>query len=349
MKVNPKDFYSELVILGKAIDGKSALPICRAVLFTKGEIRATDLETTIVIRKDSNIEAAVNFITLRNAISALRDLDSVSISKGVSNALVITSDLGRTVIGGFNPKEFPKIPDFSFSDFAVGVKSEILRRANKFSGKDFLRPIMSGVFLGEDIVATDAYRLYKTKNKGTLIRDGAGIVIPRKVVPLLVGDLTIQTADEDAFSKCELPGGISIYWRNIDGRYPNYNAVIPDIGKSAVVATLDKKRLLSMVNSGLAVCNKTTNQAALDFRDKNYFILKVDNDFEIENGFDGKSEVTFQTRANGEGIIVGLNMRLLKDVLSVIKANDITFYLSEPNKAVIINEEFLLMPVMLND
>jgi DNA polymerase III sliding clamp (beta) subunit (PCNA family) len=349
MKVNPSDFLKELSFLSKVVNPKSTLPICRAVLFSDGELRTTDLDRTIIIRRECSFEAAVNIRTLRNVISALKDLECITITRAGETTIKVVSDLGTTIIGGFEPREFPKVPEYDLTNYAESLDSEVLRRANKFSGKDGLRPVMSGVFLGEDIVATDARILFRTKNKAKLKEGESGIVIPRTIIPLLKGEVDIQTSTDDAFGKCDLPGGISVYWRNIDGRYPNYAAVIPDIVSAQVVATLDKRQFLAMVNSGLAVCNKTTHKGELRFTEKESFELRVDNDFDVSNFYSGKLPAKYRTKIPEKGIVIGFNLRFLKAVISNTKDADVTFYLFEPNKGGIINEEFLIMPVMLNN
>src|SRR5690606_10695775 len=103
-------------------------------------------------------------------------------------------------------------------------------------GNDDLRPVMSGVFFqfsteGLTFVATDAHKLVKYQRTDVKASQAAEFIMPKKPLNLLKGilaasesEVTIEYNDSNAKFTFD---NIELICRLIDGKYPNYEAVIP--------------------------------------------------------------------------------------------------------------------------
>src|SRR5258708_923098 len=144
-------------------------------------------------------------------------------------------------------------------------------------------------------------------------------------------------------------GNVSLICRLIDGRYPNYEAVIPTENPNKL--TIDRQAFLNSVRRVSIFSNKTTHQVRLKITGSEMQVNAEDLDFSNE----ANERLTCQY--TGEDMEIGFNARFLVEMLSNLEGDEITLEMSAPNRAGIITpsekqkEEdilMLVMPVMLN-
>jgi DNA polymerase-3 subunit beta len=138
--------------------------------------------------------------------------------------------------------------------------------------------------------------------------------------------------------------------RLIDGKYPNYEAVIPK--ENPNVLTIDRAQLLSSIKRVSLFSNKTTHQIKLKLVGSELSLFAEDIDF--------SSEATERLTCNydGDDLEIGFNSRFLMEMLNNLDSDEIKLSMSEPSRAGILtpsipaNEHedilMLVMPVMLN-
>jgi DNA polymerase-3 subunit beta len=135
----------------------------------------------------------------------------------------------------------------------------------------------------------------------------------------------------------------------IDGKYPNYEAVIPK--ENPNVLTIDRLSLLQSIKRVSIFSNKTTHQVRLKISGSELNISAEDLDFANE----ANERLTCQY--NGEDMEIGFNARFLAEMLGNLESDEVNIQMSAPNRAGIIvptepteGEEILMlvMPVMLN-
>ena len=136
----------------------------------------------------------------------------------------------------------------------------------------------------------------------------------------------------------------------IDGKYPNYDAVIPK--ENPNVLEIDRTLLLQATKRASIFSSKSTHQVKLDIKGNSLKISAEDLDF------NNKSEETLQCSYNGEDITIGFNSRFINEMLNNLSSELIRIELSSPNRAGLIspvsnNVEkediiMLVMPIMLN-
>ena len=138
--------------------------------------------------------------------------------------------------------------------------------------------------------------------------------------------------------------------RLIDGKYPNYDAVIPKDNPNKLV--INKDELLNSIKRVSIYASKTTHQIRLKVAGSQLQITSEDLDFS------NKAEERLTCSYEGEDIEIGFNSRFVIDMLNNIGSEQICLEMSAPNRAGIIlpldgqdeNEDtlMLVMPVMLN-
>lgn len=372
-----KFIVSSEILLKKAqlisgvLNASNTLPILDNFLFEikKGElsITASDLETTMTTK--INVEAkedGVVAIPAKLLLDTLKTFPNQPLTFTIDNenfGIEISSDYGKYKLIGHNGSEFPKTPKLE-SPSSINLGASVLANAiNKTlfaTGNDELRPVMSGVYFeinNDDLtfVATDAHKLVKYRRVDLKGENGSSFILPKKPLTLLKGILG-SIGEEVAIEYNETNamfvfGGTKMQCRLIDGKYPNYNAVIPTENPNKL--TVSRNALLNSVKRVSIFSNKTTHQVRLKMTGSELNISAEDLDFANE----ANERLTCQYE--GEDMEIGFNSRFLVEMLSNLDSDEVSIAMSAPNRAGILtpceknddNEEVLMlvMPVMLNN
>ncbi len=369
--VSSEVLLKKLQLVGGVLNSSNTLPILDNFLFQikKGElsITASDLETTMVTQ--ISIEAkedGVIAIPAKLLLDTLKTFPDQPLTFTIDKenfGIEISSDFGKYKLIGHNGDEFPKTPKLE-SPSTISVEGGILSNAvNKTlfaTGNDELRPVMSGVYfeLNNDnltFVATDAHKLVKYTRTDLKAEKGSSFILPKKPLTLLksilgsVGEeVKIEYNETNAMF---VFGSTKMIARLIDGKYPNYGAVIPTENPNKL--TISRTALLNSVKRVSIFSNKTTHQVRLKMTGSELHISAEDLDFANE----ANERLTCQYE--GEDMEIGFNSRFLVEMLSNLESDEVNIAMSAPNRAGILTpseksddaEEVLMlvMPVMLNN
>jgi DNA polymerase-3 subunit beta len=274
----------------------------------------------------------------------------------------MSSEIGNYKLAGQNADEFPKTPKLSASTSNV-IKGDILANAiNKTlfaSGNDELRPVMSGMFCElspEKItfVATDAHKLVKHSRTDISSDRTASFILPKKPLTILKNNINSDAEVKLEFNDTNALftfNNITIICRLIDGKYPNYDAVIPKENPNKL--TINTVDLLSSIKRVSIYANKTTHQIRLKIAGSELQITSEDLDFS------NKAEERLSCHYEGSDMEIGFNSKFVIDMLNNIGSEQVSLEMSAPNRAGIIlpldglkegeNTLMLVMPVMLNN
>jgi len=224
---------------------------------------------------------------------------------------------------------------------------------------DELRPAMSGVLvqLGEQsvtFVSTDAHKLVRYRRKDIKADKATSIILPKKALSLLKSSLpsedinvSVEYNATNAFFKF---GNISLICRLIDERYPDYEAVIPQVNPNKL--TLERQLFLNTLRRVVIFANKTTHQVRLKISGSELNISAEDLDFSNE------AHERLSCQYDGEDMEIGFNAKFLVEMLNNLSSEEVVIEMSTPNRAGLLvpaiaddNEEILMlvMPVMLNN
>lgn len=204
-----------------------------------------------------------------------------------------------------------------------------------FAGKDYIRPAMTGIYLSDEICATNAHIL-KTIKKDTF--KDYNIILPSISLKLLQTE--IYTVSHNS-RHIQFKNENSILTFNlIDSKYPNFKVVIPQYSELNI--KVDKKELLNAVKKCMLFSNKVTGMLILELNGFNFKITGADIDMNLEH-----TEILNHTSNKTIDFKIGLNGNLLQIVLKNENSNTIEFDFHGNNKPVLINKNNLIMPMFL--
>jgi len=368
--VSSTTLLKQLQNISGVLNSSNTLPILDNFLFeiSNGEmtVSASDLETTmttkIPVKSDTPGSIA---IPAKLLIDTLKTFPETPLSFSVdlkTFGIEISAGEGKYKLTGQNGAEFPRIPGIDAAN-TLEINSYTLATAiNKTifaTGNDELRPVMSGVFFQlspENItfVATDAHKLVRYSRTDASSPAAASFILPKKPLNLLKNILAseettvrIEYNNSNAFFAIN---SIKLICRLIDGKYPNYEAVIPKENPNRL--TIDRLALLSSIRRVSIFSNKTTHQVRLKITGSQLTISAEDLDFSNE------ANERLSCSYAGEDMEIGFNSRFIIEMLNNLTSEEVNLEMSAPNRAGILlpatkeneNEDVLMlvMPVMLN-
>ncbi len=348
----------------------STLPILEDFLFAlEGEtltITASDLETTISVmvtpeKADDAGSVAIPARQLLDIMKTFPEIPVTIISDPETLNVEIMAGEGKYKMIGQSHEEFPKVPELD-DPKKVTVNGAMM--VNAFNntlfatGNDELRPVMSGVYceINEDnltFVATDAHKLVRYRRKEVKSETADSFIFPKKTLSL--ARHIIPESDEEVIMEYNKTNAtfkfddILVVCRLIEGKYPNYEAVIP--GENPFKLTIGRQSLLNALRRVSIFGSKSTHQVRFKITGKELVLSAEDIDYSSE----GKERLTCSYE--GQDIEIGFNSKFMQEMLSTLSCENITLEMSAPNRAGIIKPEsnedenedilMLIMPVML--
>jgi len=372
--VSSTSLLKNLQAISGVLNAKNTLPILDNFLFDLKDdklfITSSDLETTMTseIELTKAEEAGSICIPARILLDTLKTLPDLPVSFNINmdtQAIELSAGEGKYRLTGFKTEEYPKTPKLENAS-SLEIHSSILANAIDktifATGNDDMRPIMSGVYCelnAENItfVSTDAHKLVKYIRKDVKGTETANFVLAKK--PLnqlknLLGVLDEQVKIEYTQTNISFVfDNILLISRLVEGKYPNYEAVIPKENPNKLI--VDRIALLNAIRRVSIFANQSTHQVRFKIAGQELVLSAEDIDF--SNKADERMACNYQ----GDDIEIGFNSKFIIEMLNNVDTEEIIIEMSTANRAGIIlaNEkeenanadEFLLMlvmPVMLN-
>lgn len=368
--VSSSKLLKKLQILGGVINNSNTLPILDNFLFELNEsqlvISASDLETTmsstIEVESDNSGNIALPARLLLDTLKTFPEQPLTFIS-GDNNTVEISSNHGKYALAYADGNEFPKAVELdnpSKTKITGNVLASAISKTIFAAGNDDLRPVMSGVFFqfsSESLtfVATDAHKLVKYTREDISANESAEFIMPKKPLTILKGilaaseeEVTIEYNNSNAKFSFE---NTQLICRLIDGKYPNYEAVIPKENPNTL--SISRSELLNSVKRVSIFSNKTTHQIRLKIAGAELNISAEDLDYS------NKADERLNCEYNGDDIQIGFNSRFLSEMLTNLNSEDVQLEMSLPNRAGILTPvdgldegeliTMLVMPVMLSN
>ena len=358
--------------LAGVINSNNTLPILDDFLFNISDnelrITASDLETTMIVTIQPDLVEGVGEVTIpaRLLIDILKNLPDIPVSFNIDEttlAIEITTGEGRYKMVGHKSDEFPQVPvleEASKWEIPADVLACGFEKTVFATGNDEIRPVMTGVFMemtnnGLNFVATDAHKLVRYRRLDIKTDVLASFIVPKKPINQLKTALSGK-ADETVvveFNKTNASftmSGFKLVCRLIDGKYPNYEAVIPKANPNKL--TIDRQLLLSAIRRVAIFSSKATHQIRFKIAGQELTLTAEDLDYYNE------AKERLSCNYEGNDMEIGFNSRFFQEMLGNLSQTEVLLEMSAPNRAGLIipvdnqnaDEDILmlLMPVMLN-
>jgi DNA polymerase-3 subunit beta len=363
---------SKLVALSKVINSKNALPILGDFVFDiKGnmlQLTASDSENTMqtgieLIEADSEGRFAIGNHDLLEAVKGFSEQPITFEVDQQQNIAKISYQNGLFSLPIDNADEFPVAQSVSEGANTIVISNvqlaENINRSIFATAQDELRPVMNGIYfdLTADclaIVASDGHKLVRNKIYSIRSEQPASFILPKKPATLLKGllgkdggDVTIRFDERNAEIYY---GDGTIICRLIEGRYPNYNSVIPQNNPNELRA--DRLGLLSALRRVQPFANESSNLIRFHVEGSTLQLDAEDYDF-------SKTATERMTcDYNGQSMSIGFKGSSFIEVLSNFDCPEIIIQLADPSRAGLVlpseqpeNQDvlMLMMPMLLND
>ena len=358
-----------LQILGGVIASNNTLPILDNVLFDLSEnqlrLVASDLETTISAQIEvSSTDKGVIALPAKLLLDMLKTFPEQPLTFVLEDngTVEISASNGKYALASINGDDFPKpvsLNEAASFTLQADILATAIAKTIFAAGNDDLRPVMSGVFFQCSpkritFVATDAHKLVKYERNDVSAPSVAEFIMPKKPLNLLKGilqgsesEVTITYNENNARFSFD---HIEIVSRLIDGKYPNYEAVIPK--ENPNVLTVSRTQFLGSVRRVSIFSNRTTHQIRLKMAGAEIQISAEDLDY--SNKADERLSCAYQ----GDDLQIGFNSRFLSEMLGALDCDEVQLAMSLPNRAGLLTPldhldegeqiTMLVMPVMLN-
>jgi DNA polymerase-3 subunit beta len=374
MKVNVSSskLFPQLQAVSRVINNKNALPILDDVLFelvgNELKLTASDGETTV--RTAIEVEGAEGGGKVASAakllLETLKEFSEQPLAFTIDEqnfAVNMVSQNGTYSFVGVNGNEYPEMPQDEVDAQELSLPATTLQSAIEktifCTADDPLRPVMNGIYFDilEDrliLVATDAHRLVRYSNTSVKAGMASNFILPKKPAALLKNLLAKEEAEVKVTfgqknARFEFDKTI-VVCRRIEGRFPNYNAVIPQSNQNVV--TVDRQTMVNACKRVAVFANNGTAQLRLALSENQIKISAQDIDFSTS------AEEMIQCDYQGMSMAIGFKAPFLIDLLSTVGTTDVQLKLADPARAGLIlpvaeegeeNVLMLLMPMLLND
>lgn len=360
----------QLQVLSGVVNSNNTIPILDHFLFELNNkeltVTASDLETTMsaVLEIDSDTEGSIA-VPARLLLETLKTFAEQPLTFTVedNNTIEISSSSGKYVLAYANAEEFPKaisLQDASKTVVPAEVLATAISKTIFATGNDDLRPVMSGVFFqftpdGLIFVATDAHKLVKYSRTDVKADQTAEFIMPKKPLNILKNILAVSDAEVTVeYNESNAVFSFDNYiltCRLIDGKYPNYEAVIPKENPNKLL--INRTLFLNSVRRISIFSSKTTHQIRLKMAGTELNISAEDLDYS------NKANERLTCDYQGDDLEIGFNSRFLSEMLTNLASDEISLEMSLPNRAGVLTPvdglsdgetiTMLVMPVMLNN
>lgn len=360
------DLEEALNVVNKAITPNTTLPVLNNILLkAEGKkllFAATNLEIAIQhsipadIRSEGAITVPAKLIT--SYISLLKD-EKIEATLGDGNTLTLSSTSSQTKIKGINADEFPVIPKVpkentikvSTKDLNSAIMQTVFAASTNTS-----RPVLSGVLFDLDretlkIVSTDSYRLAERKvNLKEKTSISLQSVIPARTITELGKILSKSQEDhlEINLTKNQVLftiGSIELMSRLIEGKFPDYEKIIPKSTKTKITVSTED---LSLVVKRVSLFARENN---------NSIKVAATNDGKLiistEETKIGEEKAEVSVKVEGENNKIALNAQYLLDVLTFIQADKVLVEIDDKLSPAVIRPSdnkdyvYIIMPLKI--
>ncbi|MDR0415242.1 MAG: DNA polymerase III subunit beta [Prevotellaceae bacterium] len=365
------ELLNHLQLMGKVMNSKNTLPILDNILLqlhdSKLTIMASDLETTLISEMDvPSVQEEGSVAVPRMMAESLKEFPEQPLTIAVNPdtfQIEISWATGKLTLPGFDPQEFPKVPEIEENataiTFAAPTLNEGILKTIFASASDELRPTMNGIYFdmtGEcaTFVASDAHKLVRYRRPDVKTEGNTSFILPKKPAALLRNILNkeqeVVAVNFDSKNAAFSLSGYKLVCRLIEGVFPAYNTVIPTDNYNKV--SIDRVELLSVVKRIAPLGPAGTGLIRLKLSENQITILAQDLDFS-QSGVE-----RIACSYEGEELEIGFKSSFLIEILMNLHTQEVSLEFSDPSRAGLIlpvgedvekeNTLMLLMPMMIN-
>jgi DNA polymerase III subunit beta len=342
------------------VERRQTMPILANILLVAKDgqlsVTATDLEVELVASTELAVEAEGEItVPGRKLLDICKALPEGANIKMALDGDRVTLRAGRSrfTLSTLPASEFPTIDEVAGQQRIKLGQSDLKRLLDKtqFSmAHQDVRYYLNGLLIeaknGElRAVATDGHRLALAEMK-TEVEGEIQVIVPRKGVlelsRLLHGDGEVSVAIGTNHIQVELDG-IRFTSKLIDGRFPDYDRVIPQDGE---ILKVDRP----LVREALQRAAILSNEKYRGIR-----LLVSENTLKIQahNPEQEEAEEEVEVTYTGPDVEIGFNVNYLLDALQAVDSDEVLISVTDANSSCLISVaddddcRYVVMPMRL--
>lgn len=346
------------------VERRQTMPILSNLLLKADSdqlsLTGTDLELELVTKVDAAVErAGATTIPARKLLDICRGLpDGVSLDFELQEQRIrVSSGRSRFMLATLPATEFPfldEIIDGQKIDLQQATLKRLFDRTHFAMAHQDVRYYLNGLLLvlrsdRVRAVATDGHRLALSDAPAeTAVVTEAQVIVPRKAVTELQrllqdSDAVITITLTDNHLQVQLPA-IRFTSKLIDGRFPDYERVIPAEGDKKIQGNRDQVR---------AALARTAILSNEKFKGVRLTVSENHLKLQAQNPDHEEAEDEIEVDYSGGPIEIGFNVNYLMDALAVIESDQFILELTGPDSSGLIREQgnsssqYVVMPMRL--
>jgi DNA polymerase-3 subunit beta len=346
------------------VERRHTLPILSNVLVTaaggKVDFLATDLEVQITstVQLEGNAEGTVT-AGARKLYDILRSLpeDAEVSLEAKDNRMTVKAGKSRFNLQTLAAADFPRMVEAKDASKTLTLPQKALKGALRLvqfaMAVQDIRYYLNGVLFSVDkdvlrVVATDGHRLSFASQQLDGDHGSVEAILPRKTVLELIkllgdGDDPVSLAIGSNQARFSF-GSIEIVSKIVEGKFPDYQKVIPTTHKNRV--SLDRATLAQSLNRAAILSNEKIRGVRLVFTKDALSIICTNNEQE-------EAEEGLAVEYDGDPLDIGFNISYLLDVLNHVDSPTVSVAMGDSNSSALVQmpgrEDFkyVVMPMRI--
>ena len=363
---------SKLNALSRVINSKNSLPILADFVFDINngmlQLTASDSENVMTTQLElTDVDGYGRFaVGNHDLLEAVKGFSEQPITFDIdqqANIAKISYQNGLFSLPVESADEFPMAQKVSEGAIEIVIPNSLLaeniNRTLFATAQDELRPVMNGIYFDLTpeslaLVASDGHKLVRNKILTIHSDQPASFILPKKPASLLKnllgkdgGDVIIRFDERNAQINY---GDGELICRLIEGRYPNYNSVIPQNNPNLL--TVDRLSLLAALRRVQPFANDSSNLIRFHVEGGTLQLDAEDYDFSKT------ATERMLCEYNGQPMSIGFEGSSFIEILSNFDCPEVIIQLADPSRAGLVlpseqpeNQDvlMLMMPMLIND
>jgi DNA polymerase-3 subunit beta len=324
-------------IAEKIIPRNSTLPILTNICVDKGIMRATDLETSALMKIEDERSYLLPIGIIKTILKSKPK--NIEIELLPDNKIQINYQNRGVIFPALEVQDYPELMNHKFKDIGIWTKQVLQELYHQllYCSTDELRPALTGVLVRQNSTlltcATDGHVLRLIRDvdpekKCKLSKKKFEGVLSNKCVQILAR-FAINSAKVSITNdliRFDMNDGLEICSRLIEGQYPKFENVLPEQFSGTI--QFDREMMLNLANDAKPFANRYTHLSEVKVN-TDHLTLTVED---IENDTTWRSNMPFNSKT-GKDILLGLDLDLLQKVLKSIDEKEIVWSYTTPTSA----------------
>ena len=364
IKINREILIKPLSSVVGIVEKRQALPILSNLLLVGNAnnltFTATDLEMQTSLNINTKIETNFEItISARKLFDITRALPENSELDFQINESRVNVKAGKSKFNlqTLPSKDYPLLKKNDSESVSLKLSQNklkgLLKQVDFAMAQQDIRYYLNGLLFeiqGQklNIVGTDGHRLSFTSTKLDDSYEKKEVIIPRKTIMELIKLLD----DSDEIVELEILnqqvtfkfGDIFIITKVIDGKFPDYNRVIPLGYENGFL--IDRQMLLNAMQRASILSNEKYRGIRLVLSENNMQLITTNSEQE-------EAQEDIEILYNKEAIDIGFNVTYLIDVLNNIQFDQLSFTFKDSNSSCLVtipnndDYKYVVMPMRI--